>query len=316
MARSVARAVSPDAVHNLTKTWRDVFARRHQSEVDAALAEYFSAIYGKPIAAKDAPPDAADFMTSLPLTWAAFFRPLSSASPPTTGRALARKHEKFRAPALSAALDALDAARVLFGDVLHVDARAGRVIVRDAFDGTEYAMPFAREELRRLCRWERIFTVIVPLFDGRWYHPSVFVSHAAFADVEPATFVRETESWLASAEKRELRCDGEPQRWLVSVVGQAYGVLVRLAGRANEQREASTSLSVASRDAVGRLLDQQIPELGAAPRTLAATAAGAEAVERWLRRIERAGARGADISFLDLDGLRQELGLQRIRTSA
>jgi hypothetical protein len=63
-----------------------------------------------------------------------------------------------------------------------------------------------------------------------------------------------------------------------------------------------------------RTLDETVPALGGAPRALVATEAGRAAVEAWLREAELKGtaAQGGGDAFLDLDPLREELGLPTV----
>ena len=61
-------------------------------------------------------------------------------------------------------------------------------------------------------------------------------------------------------------------------------------------------------------LDQEIPALGGVPRSLVRTPEGQTAVEKWLIMAEMYGIpeRHGEPTFLDLDPLREELGLRTV----
>ncbi|MEJ7729939.1 MAG: hypothetical protein WKG00_12040 [Polyangiaceae bacterium] len=65
-------------------------------------------------------------------------------------------------------------------------------------------------------------------------------------------------------------------------------------------------------DTIGRQLDREVPMLGGKPRDLVLGDAGKAVVEAWLREAELRGMPGSGPAFMDLDPLRDELGLPRV----
>ena len=101
---------------------------------------------------------------SLPLMWAALWRRMPDGR---TGIDVARRWAKMRAPVLEAALDRLEAARGVYVEVVRMDPRRGRDLLRDLFDGTRYTVAADRAMQRAGVRWLRLFGVLAERYRAR-----------------------------------------------------------------------------------------------------------------------------------------------------
>jgi hypothetical protein len=186
----------------------------------------------------------------------------------------------------------------------------GHLWLRDLFDGTTYRIGRPETAYRRLTRWTRVFGVLVDLGGGSWMVPSSMQSIPASIAPTPAGLVDLARAALAGVGIAPDEIDADaPHAGLARWVAIVFMALLRV-----PVPEAKASPAGLDPAALRRSLDETVPALGGVPRALVATEAGRSAVEAWLREVELGAApRGRDGDvFLDLDPLREELGLPAV----
>jgi hypothetical protein len=158
------RAVRPTTAIALSRVcaelWGPEFVRRFRDELKHGVGELL--VVMGPGATID---DVDEAIGALAQIWCACWRPMRDGR---TGLQVARSWSKLSAPVLAAAVDRLEAARGVLVEVVSVTA-AGRLLMRDLFDGTIYRVAATHGDLRRrLTRWTRVFGVLADVGDGSW----------------------------------------------------------------------------------------------------------------------------------------------------
>lgn len=235
--------------------------------------------------------------SSMPLIWGVFWRPLADGR---TGLDVARRWPSFSAPVAQAGLTRMAQARGLYGECLAVDWARGCLWARDLFDGSVYQLVSLGERtLRYVSRWLRLFCIAVDLGQGSWTVPSMVAMSSSMAQVSPQELLALSR---AAVEGQGLEVgavdESAPHAWLRRFAGVVLGTLYR---HIDSLPEPERVLERRTLEELRAALDQEVG--GREPAQ----------VEAWLREAELYG-RPELPRFLDLDPLREELGLPTVRS--
>lgn len=211
-------------LHRIFELWLPEFHERFPEDLRRAHREYYEAVLGRPVDPERDVEAIEEHASSLPGTWAAFFRPMDDGR---TGAELAKEFAPLRTGPLRDAVDRLGRPQLLFGDVIAVDRAAGIATVRDAFDGATRRVQVLPAFGRGLTRWTRLFGPIIELADGTYHHPSTLLGHAWLRNVAPQDFVARVNAALSELGHDPVDA-AAPHAGLVRWIGVAHGVLRRM----------------------------------------------------------------------------------------
>ncbi len=228
--------------------WNPDFDQRSPDEIRGTLDEMAFAILGRRPTRHDGP-SLSELGTSLPLMWAALWRPMKDGR---TGLVRVGADPRFRGATLDRARRRLASARVLFAEALSVDLARGTLIVRDLIDGGRYeVMGPPHEWLHKVSRWMRVFAVALPRDDGRWVFPSVSIAAPEFEQIDVPRFLTRLRETLAAMGKSPRDVDPQsPRAGLLRHLGIAHGVLLRMLDEARRAPRPKRFLANSDGDCV------------------------------------------------------------------